>query len=93
MRTSVVSTASASALGEAYPALAIHGVVGDFERHLDRRPQPLAGPRLLAFPGGTIGTVPPGSRLRFLRPLADRERLMAGLRADFEADQNNNVAA
>ena len=29
----------------------------------------------------------------FLRPLADRESLMAGLRAYFESDQNINVAA
>ena len=29
---------SASTLAEAYDGLEIHGVVGDFERHLDRIP-------------------------------------------------------
>jgi L-histidine N-alpha-methyltransferase len=51
-----------------YPGLRIHGVVGDFERHLDRLPEP-PGPRLVAFLGGTIGNFPPGSRRRFLRGL------------------------
>ena len=52
-----------------YPGLAVHGVVGDFERHLDNLPAP-AGPRLVPFLGGTIGNFPPGSRRRFLRSLA-----------------------
>jgi L-histidine N-alpha-methyltransferase len=49
-----------------YPRLAVHGVVGDFERHLGDLPEP-CGPRLVAFLGGTIGNFPPGSRRRFLR--------------------------
>ena len=52
-----------------YPGLRVHGLVGDFERHLDRLPEP-EGPRLLCFLGGTIGNFPPGSRRRFLRGLA-----------------------
>jgi len=52
-----------------YPGLRVHGVVGDFERHLGRIPQP-AGPRLVLFLGGTIGNFPPGSRRRFLRSIA-----------------------
>jgi L-histidine N-alpha-methyltransferase len=51
-----------------YPGLSVHGVVGDFERHLGHRP-PAAGPRLVPFLGGTIGNFPPGSRRRFLRSL------------------------
>ena len=54
---------------EEYPGLSVHGVVGDFERHLGNLP-PAAGPRLVPFLGGTIGNFPPGSRRRFLRSLA-----------------------
>jgi len=53
---------------EEYPALQVHGVVGDFERHLGNLPAS-AGPRLVPFLGGTIGNFPPGSRRRFLRSL------------------------
>lgn len=49
-----------------YQGLRVHGVVGDFERHLDRVPDAV-GSRLVAFLGGTIGNFPPGSRRRFLR--------------------------
>jgi L-histidine Nalpha-methyltransferase len=52
-----------------YEGLRVHGVIGDFERHLDRIP-PAAGPRIVAFLGGTIGNFPPGSRRRFLRKIA-----------------------
>ena len=72
---------SAEELVERYPGLRVHGVVGDFERHLDALPEP-AGPRILAFLGGTIGNFPPGSRRRFLRGLAGRlrpqDRLLLG---------------
>jgi L-histidine Nalpha-methyltransferase len=44
-------------------------VIGDFERHLGRVPE-AAGPRIVAFLGGTIGNFPPGSRRRFLRKIA-----------------------
>jgi L-histidine N-alpha-methyltransferase len=47
----------------------VHGIVGDFERHLQHLPRPF-GPRLVAFLGGTIGNFTPGSRRRFLRGLA-----------------------
>ncbi len=40
-----------------YPGLDVHGVVADFERHLDRLPTD--GPRLVAFLGGTIGNFEP----------------------------------
>jgi L-histidine N-alpha-methyltransferase len=52
-----------------YPGLQVHGVIGDFERHLGQVPPP-AGPRIVAFLGGTIGNFPPGSRRRVLREIA-----------------------
>jgi L-histidine Nalpha-methyltransferase len=60
----------AAELTAEYPGLQVHGVIGDFERHLDRVP-PATGPRLVVFLGGTIGNFPPGSRRRFLRQIAD----------------------
>jgi L-histidine N-alpha-methyltransferase len=60
---------TAAALVEEYPGLLVHGIVGDFERHLHHLP-PALGPRLVAFLGGTIGNFTPGSRRRFLRGLA-----------------------
>jgi len=60
---------TAAALVEEYPGLLVHGIVGDFERHLQHLPEPL-GPRLIVFLGGTIGNFTPGSRRRFLRGLA-----------------------
>jgi L-histidine N-alpha-methyltransferase len=66
-----VVRASAEALVGEYPGLRIHGVVGDFERHLDRVPPPRAGePRIVALLGGTIGNFPPGTRRRLLRRIA-----------------------
>ena len=60
---------TAAALVREYPGLRVHGVVGDFERHLSHLPA-AAGPRLFVFLGGTIGNFTPGSRRRFLRGLA-----------------------
>jgi L-histidine N-alpha-methyltransferase len=59
----------ADALVDEFPGLRVHGIVGDFERHLRHVPEP-DGPRVVAFLGGTIGNFPPGSRRRFLRGLA-----------------------
>jgi L-histidine N-alpha-methyltransferase len=59
----------AQELTSEYPGLRVHGVIGDFERHLDRVP-PAAGPRIVAFLGGTIGNFPPGSRRRVLRQVS-----------------------
>jgi L-histidine Nalpha-methyltransferase len=61
---------AAVALAGDYPGLRVHGVVGDFERHLDRIPGRDGGPRLVALLGGTIGNFPPGSRRRLLRDAA-----------------------
>jgi L-histidine N-alpha-methyltransferase len=61
----------AATLADEYPEMHIHGIVGDFERHLGKIPPPDAGhPRVVAFLGGTIGNFPPGARRRFLRALA-----------------------
>src|SRR5436305_4410535 len=54
-----------------YDGLEVHGVVGDFQRHLDRIPaKPDGGARLVALLGGTIGNFPPGSRRALLRDVA-----------------------
>ena len=52
-----------------YPGLDVHGVVADFERHLDRLPT--EGPRLVAFLGGTIGNFEPAQRAAFLSAVGD----------------------
>jgi L-histidine N-alpha-methyltransferase len=61
---------TAAELAGELPGLRVHGIVGDFERHLRHVPPPLPGPRIVAFLGGTIGNFPPGSRRRFLRRIA-----------------------
>jgi L-histidine N-alpha-methyltransferase len=63
--------ACAAELADEYPELHVHGVVGDFDRHLAKIPRPERDrPRVVAFLGGTIGNFPPGARRRFLRSLA-----------------------
>jgi L-histidine N-alpha-methyltransferase len=57
----------ASELVEMYPGLIVHGVVGDFEQHLEHVPAPRQ--RLVAFLGGTIGNLYPDERAPFLRDI------------------------
>jgi L-histidine N-alpha-methyltransferase len=68
------------ALGAEYPTLDLHGVVGDFTRHLDRLPR--SGRRMVAFLGGTIGNLLPAERAAFLTELravlAPGEQLLLG---------------
>ncbi|MFN8035200.1 MAG: L-histidine N(alpha)-methyltransferase [Acidimicrobiia bacterium] len=59
---------AAVAIRREYPSVAVHGVVGDFERHLDRLPT--GGRRIVAFLGGTIGNLVPAARARFLAEVA-----------------------
>ncbi len=59
----------AEQLTEEYPGLRVHGIIGDFERHLGEVPDAV-GPRIVAFLGGTIGNFPPGSRRRVLREVS-----------------------
>ncbi len=72
----------AAELTSAYPGLEVHGVIGDFERHLDRLP-PARGKRLVVFLGGTIGNFPPEPRREFLssiaRLLAPEDYLLMGI--------------
>jgi L-histidine N-alpha-methyltransferase len=54
-------------LSDLFPATALHGVVGDFESHLEKIP---AGEdRLVVFLGGTIGNFYPLERSMFLERL------------------------
>ncbi len=57
----------AEQMTELFDGLQVHGIVGDFERHLGHVPAPQDGPRVVAFLGGTIGNFTPGARRRFLR--------------------------
>jgi len=80
-----------------YDGLEIHGLVGDFEHHLDRIP-PARGRRLIAFLGGTIGNLDGPQRMRLLRALraelGPQDRLLVGTdlvkdRARLEAAYND----
>jgi len=59
---------AADALTVRYPDLLVHGVVGDFDRHLDQLPAD--GHRLLMFLGGTLGNYTPGPRATLLAQMA-----------------------
>jgi L-histidine N-alpha-methyltransferase len=59
---------AAAAVVEEYPGIAVHAVVGDFERHLPLLPR--GGTRMVAFLGSTIGNLEPAVRARFLADLA-----------------------
>lgn len=69
-----------AALNLEYPHLPVHGIVGDFTRHLSLIPA--EGKRLLAFLGGTVGNLRPGERAAFLasarRALNPGEQLLMG---------------
>jgi len=49
--------------------ITVHGLVCDFEQDLERLP--LAGPRVIALLGGTIGNFEPAQRASFLRRVAN----------------------
>lgn len=100
LRRYVPVDVSESALVEAvdalhtdYPALETHGVVADFDRHLDLLPRD--GTRLVAFLGGTIGNLPPAERTRFLVAIGghldDGDALLLG--TDLVKDPARLVAA
>ena len=55
-------------LAELFPGISLHGVVGDFESHLEQIPPGRA--RLTAFLGGTIGNFYPLERSMLLERLA-----------------------
>ncbi len=69
--TEALVRSCAERCGERFEEARITGVVGDFERHLDYIPPPIAGaPRVVALLGGTIGNFVPGSRRQLLRAIA-----------------------
>jgi L-histidine N-alpha-methyltransferase len=72
---------TAGLLVDEYPGLAVHGLVCDFEHHLERIPDSDGG-RLIAFLGGTIGNLYPKARRDFLARLAalmdSEDRLLLG---------------
>ena len=93
-----VVEACAAELVELYPGLAVHGLVGDFGRDLERVP-PGEG-RLFAFLGGTIGNLYPFERAGFLARLRGLmeygDRLVLGTdlvkdRAVLEAAYNDSA--
>ncbi len=61
---------AAASISATWPALEVHGVVGDFDHHLATIPG--AGRQLTAFFGGTIGNYKTEARARFLASLAER---------------------
>jgi L-histidine N-alpha-methyltransferase len=73
---------AARKLVEEYDGLRVHGVIGDFERHLERVPPPGRAPRIVALLGGTIGNFPPGTRRTLLRSIGSllrpQDRLLLG---------------
>jgi L-histidine N-alpha-methyltransferase len=97
--------AAAIELVDEFEELTVHGVIGDFERHLDRVPPRAPGTtRIVALLGGTIGNFLPGTRRRILREisrvLGPTDRLLLGTdlvkdRAVLEAayDDSDGVTA
>jgi L-histidine Nalpha-methyltransferase len=85
--------ASVAVLREEYAPATVHGVVGDFTRHLALLPG--GPPRVVAFLGGTIGNLVPAERAKFLTALRDTlevgEWLLLG--TDLVKDEATLVAA
>jgi L-histidine N-alpha-methyltransferase len=94
---SAVREASVRLVGD-YPGLQVHGVIGDFEKHLGGLPD--AEARLFAFLGGTIGNFTPDEMLFFLKRLAflaePRDSFLIGIdlvkdKAELEAAYNDSA--
>ena len=72
---------SAREIADEHPALEVHAVVGDFERHLPEVPK--RGRTLVAMLGSTIGNFVPEARARFLgvlgRCLGGGDALLLGV--------------
>jgi L-histidine N-alpha-methyltransferase len=85
---------TAEALVREYPGIEIHGLVCDFEHHLERIPERDGG-RLIAFLGGTIGNLYPDARREFLVRIAallgPGDRLLLG--TDLVKDRGRLEAA
>jgi L-histidine N-alpha-methyltransferase len=76
-------------LEQRYPDMQLHGVIGDFERHLGLVP-PAVGKRLVLFIGSTIGNLEPADRLALLREI--RKMLALGDYLLLGMDQIKDVA-
>jgi L-histidine N-alpha-methyltransferase len=85
--------AAVPGLVAAYPGLEVHGIVADFDRHLEKLPN--HGTRLIAFLGGTIGNFEPAHREEFLSAVAAQMRPGDGLLlgTDLVKDERRLVAA
>jgi L-histidine N-alpha-methyltransferase len=85
---------SAARLAGEYEGLAIHGIVGDFERDLEHIPRN-GDRRLIAFLGGTIGNLDAGERQGMLRDVREQlgpsDRLLVG--TDLVKDRDRLEAA
>jgi len=60
-----ITERTAAELVDEYPGLNVHGMVCDYEQHLERVPHG-SGTRMIAFLGGTIGNLYPRERHAFL---------------------------
>ncbi len=60
---------AANTLAQHYEGLEVHGVVGDFEHHLEHIPA--GGCRMFVMLGGTIGNFLPTARQKFLAAVSD----------------------
>lgn len=61
---------TAETLAARYPGLEVHGVVGDFDRHVGRLPRGEER-RMIVLLGGTIGNYPPAARKELLHEIVD----------------------
>lgn len=85
--------AAAGQIAGDYPDLTVRTVVADYEQHLHLLP---AGPRrLLVFLGGTIGNMPPATRIGFLggvrATMSEGDALLIGV--DLVKDEDRLVRA
>jgi L-histidine N-alpha-methyltransferase len=55
---------AAGQINEDYPGVTVHGIVGDFDRHIPL--VPIGGTGMVAFLGSTIGNFEPVNRKRFI---------------------------
>jgi L-histidine N-alpha-methyltransferase len=94
-----ITQRTAAELVEEYPGLDVHGLVCDFEQHLERIPHG-TDRRMIAFLGGTIGNLYPRQRQAFLERIAallgPRDHLLLGTdlikdRARLEAAYNDSA--
>jgi L-histidine Nalpha-methyltransferase len=88
-----VLASSSAAVAAEYPALNVHAVVGDFDRHLGVLPD--SRRRMVAFLGSTVGNFAPAARAHFLSELRaavhDGDCLLLG--TDLVKDVDRLVAA